>query len=364
MYRRMIVSGVISLGALLGPKIASATTYTVNCGANGPASVLQSQIDAIGSAPGNTIAVTGTCNGSVTVTRADTLTVSNLSLTGSLDLYSSVMVSIPNLQLTGELSLFNTRQATLGDAVINGTVTVLHGSLVNFPGLTMSSWSDSSGDHDPNFSCVGESECTVSQVSLSGSGKSVGTIGLLAGSSSRLNVYGGSISGFDIGVQAWNNAIIFMNPTCADFKIGSNLSTGVRTTDGGIVKIEGLSDADAAASGCKGPLHVSIVNNGRFGVLADGGGNAYLYLTNVSGHSIDNIRVQHGSTVRVRSSTIDAASSGRSARVASQAHLYFDEQDNGPAASSALAGPVCVTGTSSVDTDNSATVITTTTTCP
>jgi len=301
----------------------------------------------------------------VTVTRADTLTVSNLSLTGSLDLYSSVMVSIPNLQLTGELTLFNTRQATLSDAVINGAVTVIHGSLANFSGLTMSSWSDSSGGHDPNFSCVGESECTVSQVNLSGTGKSVGTIGLLAGSSSRLNVNGGSISGFDIGVQAWNNAIIFMTAFCADLKIGSNLSTGVRTTDGGIVKIEGLSDADAAASGCKGPLHVSIENNGRFGVLADGGGNAYLYLTNVSGHSIDGIRVQHGSTVRVRSSTIDAAtSSGRSARVASQAHLYFDEQDNGPAASSALAGPVCVTGTSSVEADNSSTVITSTTACP
>ena len=80
MYRQMIVSGVISLGALLGPKIASATPYTVNCGANGPASVVQSQIDAIGSAPGNTITVTGTCVGSVTVTRADSLTVSNLSL--------------------------------------------------------------------------------------------------------------------------------------------------------------------------------------------------------------------------------------------------------------------------------------------
>jgi hypothetical protein len=109
---------------------------------------------------------------------------------------------------------------------------------------------------------------------------------------------------------------------------------------------------------------VSIANNGRFGVLADGGGNAYLYLTTISGHSIDGIRVQHGSTVRVRSSTVDAASaSGRSARVTNQAHLYFDEQGNGPAASSALAGPVCVTGTSSVDTDNSSTVITTTATC-
>jgi hypothetical protein len=109
---------------------------------------------------------------------------------------------------------------------------------------------------------------------------------------------------------------------------------------------------------------VSITNNGRIGVLADGGGNAYIYQTAISEHTADGIRVQHGSTVRVRSSTIDAASaSGRSARVTNQAHLYFDEQINGPAASSALAGPVCVTGNSSADTDNSSTVITTTATC-
>ena len=46
-----------------------------------------------------------------------------------------------------------------------------------------------------------------------------------------------------------------------------------------------------------------------------------------------------------------------------QAHLYFDEQDNGPTAISSLAGTVCVTGNSTVDTDNSSTVLNIVTTC-
>jgi hypothetical protein len=67
----------------------------------------------------------------------------------------------------------------------------------------------------------------------------------------------------------------------------------------------------------------------------------------------------------VRSSKIDAASaSGRSARVKAQAHLYFDEQEAGPGAGSSLAGPVCTTGGSTADTDNSSTVITVVTSCP
>jgi hypothetical protein len=56
---------------------------------------------------------------------------------------------------------------------------------------------------------------------------------------------------------------------------------------------------------------------------------------------------------------IDAATtSGRSARVKALAHLYFDEQEAGPAAGSTLAGPVCVTGSATVDTENSSTVLT------
>jgi len=69
------------------------------------------------------------------------------------------------------------------------------------------------------------------------------------------------------------------------------------------------------------------------------------------------------SMARIRSSSIGAAASGRSAMVKSQAHLYFDELENGPNASSSLAGTVCVTGNSTVDTDNSSTVLNVVTTC-
>jgi hypothetical protein len=74
--------------------------------------------------------------------------------------------------------------------------------------------------------------------------------------------------------------------------------------------------------------------------------------------------VQNGSVMRVRSSTIGAAGTGRSARVKGQAHLYFDEQEAGPSAGSSLAGQVCVTGSSTVDTDNSSTVVSVVTSCP
>jgi hypothetical protein len=76
------------------------------------------------------------------------------------------------------------------------------------------------------------------------------------------------------------------------------------------------------------------------------------------------VRVTNGSTARIRSSTLSASTaSGRSARLKSQAHLYFDEGSNGPAAGSTLAGPVCITGNSTVDTDGSATMVNVTTTC-
>jgi hypothetical protein len=295
------------------------------------------------------------------------LSISNLILNGYLTLDSSVMVTLSNLKLTGaDLYITNTRNAIFSAPVVNGTITTNRGTFARFIGLTMAGWSDSSGAHEPIINCTDQSECTFSGLTLSGSGTSSGPghVGVLAGSASRLNVYGGTISGFDVGVQVWNNATAFLTPICADLNIQFNSSMGVYVADGGIAKLEGLSAADATASGCSGPSHFVLTHNGSYGVLADGGGNAYLYQATIDGHTIDGIRVQHGSTVRVRSSTIDAATTtGRSARVMSQAHLYFDEQANGPAAGSTLAGPVCATDTSSADTANSSTVITTTASC-
>jgi hypothetical protein len=211
------------------------------------------------------------------------------------------------------------------------------------------------------FNCVSQSECTLDGFTVSGPTSSTGvqTAAITAGSGARLNVYAGTISSFDVGVWVWNNATAFLTPTCGNLNIQSNRATGVYVLDSGMVKIESPT---LATTGCDG--QVSLTNNGRYGVWAEGGGNAYLYKVAISGHSVDSVRVTNGSTARIRSSTLAAASSSaRSVRLKSQAHLYFDEGDNGPTASSTLAGPVCITGNSTVDTDNSATVVNVTTTC-
>jgi hypothetical protein len=359
MIKRFMFSATAVLVGLLEFHDASAAVYTADCGTNGSSSIVQIQLDIIASSANNLLKVSGTCVGDLDITRADRLTVTGLTLTGNLSLDASVLVSIPSLKLTGQLELYNTRETSLSNVVVNGGVDV-RGSQVYFQKLTMVPWTDASGTHDPSFMCSSQSECTVGSLNLTGSGTALGTgnAGLYAVSASRLTVNGGLITGFDIGVQVWNNATAFLMPNCATLTIQSNLSTGVFVADGGIVKIEGQSVADSTSSGCSGPFDVSIAGNGRYGVLADGGGNAYLNLTAIQRHSLDGIRVQHGSTVRVRSSYIDAATvSGRSARVMSQAHLYFDEQSNGPTASSILAGPVCVMSNSTVDTDNSSTVV-------
>jgi hypothetical protein len=360
MIKQFMFSATTALVGLLQFHGASAAVYTADCGPNGSSSIVQNQLDTIASSANNLLQVTGSCVGDVDITRADRLTVSGLTLTGNLSMDSSVLVSIPGLKLTGQLGLVNTRRTTLTNAIVNGEADVSGSSQVRFQGLTMAPWTDGSGTHDPQIICAGQSECTLVSLSLTGSGTALGSgnAGLYAVSASRLTLTGGLITGFDIGVQVWNNATAFLMPNCATLSIQSNLSTGVFVADGGIVKIEGQSAADATGSGCSGPFDVSIAGNGRYGVLADGGGNAYLNLTAIQRHSLDGIRVQHGSTVRVRSSYIDAATvSGRSARVMSQAHLYFDEQSNGPTASSILAGSVCVMGNSNVDTSNSSTVI-------
>jgi hypothetical protein len=365
MRKSVWLAAIMLLGLGSGPLWA--TSYTVNCGTGGPASLVQANLNAIGSSAQNTVSVSGTCVGDLTITGATQLTLSGLVLTGNLTIDSSTLVSLGSLQLTGgSLYLTNTHRANVGVAQINGDVSANHGSQISFSALTMASWSDSAGVHDPSVNCLGQSECTFVSLNMTGSGTTAGTgnVGVLAASGSRLNVYGGTITGFDIGVQVWNNATGFLTPNCTNLNIQGNLTTGVFVSDGGIAKIEGLSVADAASLGCSGASSIYISHNGSYGLLADGGGNAYLYVAAISGHAIDGIRVQHGSIVRVRSSTIDAAtSSGRSARLKAQSHLYFDEQANGPTASSTLAGPVCVTGNATVDTDNSATAVNVTTSC-
>ena len=344
---------------------ANATVFTINCGAGGSTAALQAQIISIGSTPGHQINVLGTCVGDVDTSRADRLTISGLSLTGSLTMQLANSLRFTNLTIEGPITLINTRNTTFSNTKISGDILLTRGSQASFTTISSSPWTDGAGTHDPAFNCVGQSECTLNNATLSGAGATTTSVGVLSASASRLNFTSGTISGFGTGVQAWNNATAFVTANCDALTIKGNLVQGVAAVDSGVVKVFGISKQDAIDLGCPGAVTVDIASNGAYGVFADGGGNAYLQYTRISGHKIDGVRVQHGSVMRVRSSKIDAAGgTGRSARVKAQAHLYFDEQEAGPSAGSSLAGPVCVTGTSTADTDNSSTVITVVTSCP
>ncbi|HWM68396.1 MAG TPA: hypothetical protein VNO35_17525 [Steroidobacteraceae bacterium] len=350
------------LGALCAP--ASAGNYAVNCGTNGSSGLVQNQLSAM-TGTNNTLFVKGTCVGYLEITGFNGLTITGLSLTGSLVVSASTGVSLQNVRVYGDLSSWNHANFSVGNSTVNGYVQITHESTAYFTNVTIPQWSDpTTGGGGSGIICVSHSECNFSNTTVSGvpsSDPATHSIGVTVGSAARLNFASGRISGFDWGVLVWNNATAFFNPDCANLSIDSNPSIGVYVRDGGMVKLEGLSPHDAT-SACPGS--VLIRNNGAYGMLAEGGGLGYLYRAQLAGHAVDGVRVQNGSVVKIRSSTIDAATtSGRSARVKSNAHLWFDEESNGPAAGSALAGPVCVTNSSSVDTDNSSTTLTTVATC-
>ena len=364
--------GLLSIPAMiaaatLAPSAAHAAVFTIDCGSGGATTALQTQINSIGSNPGDQINVLGTCNGSVVVSNADRLTISGLSLTGVLSTTNSKSVRFTNLSVNGSLQLVNSRNSSLVNVKMLGDTIITRGSQVTFSTLDAAPWSDADGTHDSTFNCVGQSECSLFAATLTGSNTSNTSVGLNIGSEARLNLYAGSISGYGIGVQAWNNSVAFIQSQCDPITISGNRVTGVYAEDGGTVKVYGTSAADAALYECpsSAAVLVDITSNGKYGVLADGGGNAYLHFTRMTGHTLDGVRVQHGSVVRVRSSQIGAGtSSGRAARVKALSHLYFDEQEAGPAAGSTLSGPVCVTTSSYADAENSSTALTIVRSCP
>jgi hypothetical protein len=351
--------------AAFAPETAQATVFTVNCGAGGPTTALQAQITSIGSTPGHQINVTGTCVGDIDTSRADRLTISGLTITGSVSMTKADAMRFLTLKLNnGTLLLINTRNTTFSGTTVNGIIQVMRGSQASFNSLIQGTWSDGTGTFDPSFNCIGQSECSINAATITGGGSSSTSIGVLAASASRLNFTSGSIMGFGIGLQAWNNSTAFVLANCDPILIAKNQTAGVWVADSAMVKVAGISKQDAIDIGCPGAVTVDISSNGKFGVYADGGGNAYLQYTRVAGFALDGVRVQNGSVARVQSSKIDAAStSGRSARAKAAAHLYFDEQQFGPGAGSSLGGPVCITGGSTVDTDNSSTVVSVLTSC-
>ena len=368
MKKHLVLLTIFALAATsaFAPREAHAASFTIDCGASGPPTALQAQISSFGSTPNNQINVLGTCVGDLDVSRTDRLTITNLSLTGSLSSNAANTLRLFNLTLNGSLTILATRNSSVSTATIRGDIYIQRGSQVSFTALTGNPWTDSTGTHDPVFACAGQSECSLNGAVLTGTGTSSTSVGVVAASGSRLNFYSGTITGFGTGLLSWNNAIAFVMPICDPLVIRGNREMGVSVSDSGMVKIAGMSAQDAALNGCTvtTPITVDINANGKYGVLADGGGNAYLQLARITGHTLDGVRVQHGSIMRIRNSQIDAATtSRRSARVKASAHLYFDEQEAGPTARSTLSGPVCVTTSGTVDTENSATTLTIVRTC-
>jgi len=364
MELKEILSALTLVGLAATSSPATAGNYTVNCGTNGDSSLVQNQLAAI-SGTYNTLTVTGTCVGDLDITQINTLTITGLSLTGTISVYNATQIALQGLTLYGQLIVTDRSSITAANSTMNGGITLARFSSGNFDKLTVTQWTDpTTGAGGGGILCLQSSDCRFSNTTVTGlpsSDRSSPSTGINVGSTSRFNFGSGRISGFDWGVHVWNNSMAFFNPGCANLSIDSNRSIGVYVRDGGTVKLEGATPP--LTSDC--PAAVVIANNGDYGLLAEGGGLGFLYRAKVSGHVVDSLKVQNGSVVKVRSSSIAAATtSGRSARLKSNAHLWFDEEYYGPSAGSTFAGPVCLTNGSTVDTDNSSTTLTTVSSCP
>ncbi len=362
----MHTRALLSLAALVGLTTlnapAAAAVFTVDCGTGGSSSLVQSQIAGM-TGTKNSLTVTGTCAGDLSIVGVHSLSITGLSMTGSLSVTAATHVSFENLTVFGGLYVGDHATLTVSDSTINGYLQLIKSSSGNFINLTSVPWSDPTGNAYSGIACLSGSDCTFSATTVAGihsSDPTTPSIGVQVASAARLNFAAGRISGFDLGVHVWNNATAFFSPDCANLSIDSNKSMGVYVRDGGIAKLEGLTPP--LTSNCPGS--VLINNNGSYGLVTEGGGIAVLYRAQLTGYTIDGVHVQDGSTVKIRSSFIDlATSTGRSARVNSAAHLWFDEEVYGPTASSSLSGPVCVTSNSSIDTSNSSTHVRTTANC-
>jgi hypothetical protein len=182
MKKHLVLTAAITLAAAFAftPRATHAASFTIDCGASGPTTALQAQINSLGSTPNNQINVLGNCVGDVDVSRSDRLTLTNLSLTGSLFSNAANGLRLFNLTLTGTLSLVATRNSSVSTATVRGDIFVQRGSQVSFALLNSNPWTDSSGTRDPTFSCVGQSECSLNNVVLTGMGTSTASVGALS----------------------------------------------------------------------------------------------------------------------------------------------------------------------------------------
>jgi hypothetical protein len=363
MYTRAFLSVATLMGLTAVSLPAPAATYTAACGGGGDVSIILNQL-AVMTGPNNALTVTGTCIGELNIQGFNGLAITGLSLTGDVFVSASTHVSIAGATITGSVQSSDHTSLVLQDSTVNGFGQFMHESSILGSNITFAAAGPGSAGSTSGILCLSGSDCTFSNTTVTGSSSGDPTapsIGVQIASASRFNFASGRISGFDWGVHVWNHATAFFGPSCDTVSIDSNHSIGIYVRDGGLAKLEALP-LSSLSSSC--PSGMLISNNGSYGLLAEGGGLGGLYRTTVTGHATDGVRVQDGATVKVRSSSIDAATTtGRSARVKNNAHLWFDEETSGPSASSTLMGPVCVTGDSTVDTDNSSTKVTTTTKC-
>jgi hypothetical protein len=336
---------------------AQATVLFADCGAGGDVSIVQNKLGAM--ARGDTLVASGSCaGGALNIVGLDSITISNLKLQDPINITvrGATHISFNGLSVNGVnsgLYISDHSSVNASNTTLNGWLQVGGNSSGTFYTLTVAG----SGAND-GVACLGSSDCYFESTTITGaysSDPTLSSIGLQVASAARLNFRSGTIRGFDWGVHVWDNAIAWIDAACADTLIDSNRLFGVYVRDGGVAKI-------SADSTCSSNLNIS--NNGTYGLLAEGGGQATLLDIGISGSGVDSIRAQDGANVKVRSSRIGAAlRTGRSAWIKSQSHLWFNEESAGPGASSTLAGPVCVTNGSTVDTDNSSTVLTTTDNC-
>jgi len=86
------------------------------------------------------------------------------------------------------------------------------------------------GSDGTGVMCLTSSECYLSGTTISGRSSGDPTapsFGVQVASTSRLTFTSGRVTGFDVGVQVWNNSMAFLSPDCDNVSIDSNGSTGV-----------------------------------------------------------------------------------------------------------------------------------------
>ena len=233
MRMKPILTVVALLGLAAAGSPAMAGSYTVNCGTNGDAALVQNQLAAI-SGTNNTLVVGGTCVGDVSISNFDNLTIFGLSLTGNLYLRNATRISMQAVTVHGTLDADRT-SFTVTSSTVNGALQLRRNSSGIFGTLSVTQGTDpTTGAAVYGIWCLQGSDCSFTNTFVSGlpSGDPASpSVGILAATASRLSFGSGAVAGFDIGVKVWNNSTAFLMPDCGNLTIQSNSTAGVHVRD-------------------------------------------------------------------------------------------------------------------------------------